>query len=152
LGRRRWLRDFLNGRLHLLAVAFVARERREQFVGLPKSGFRGARFQLERRLSQARKLALDHDASLRHRLLVLLRLEPLANLRARTVAPDVAEVGIQPVARRTALLGGDDLDLLTIAQRMVERNHLAVDARPATAVTEARVNGVREVDRRRAAR
>ena len=87
-------------RLHLLAVDLVARERGEQILGLRETRLGRERLELERRLAQARELALDHAAALRDRLVVLLRLEPLAHLGARAVALHVAEVGIQPVARR----------------------------------------------------
>ncbi len=95
------------------------------------------------------ELALDDRAALGERLLVLLRLEPLPDLGAGAMAVRVAELRIEPVARRPALLRRDDLDALAVLQRVVERHHRAVDARAAAAVAEARVHGVREIDRRR---
>src|SRR6185295_18009485 len=63
-----------------------------------------------------------------------------------------AELGIEPVTRWTALLRRDDLDALAVAQRVVERHHLAVDAGAPAAMSKARVNGVGEIDRRRTLR
>ena len=100
----------------------------------------------------ALQLALDDRAALRQRLLELLRLEPLPHLGPRAMAVHVAELGIEPVARRPALLGRDDLDLLAVLQRVVERHHRAVDARAAAAMAEVGVHRVGEIDRRRAAR
>src|SRR5438067_13150602 len=71
------------------------------------------------------------------------------------MARDVAELGIEPVA--TGADGGpgfhgDDLDALAACEHVVERHHLAVDLRAATAVAEARMHGVGEIDRSRASR
>src|SRR6478609_7291716 len=55
-------------------------------------------------------------------------------------------------ARWLALLRRDDVDLLAVLQHVVERHHLAVDARTAATVAEARVHRIRKVDRRRAVR
>src|ERR1700676_3075740 len=87
-----------------------------------------------------------------NRLLDLLRLEPLPNLGPRPVAVHIAELGIEPgtagARRRAALLERDDLDPLSAFERCVERHHRPVDASAAATMTEARVQGVREVDRR----
>ena len=119
---------------------------------LSKPAFAATASSLSARAAEARELALDQRAALRDRLLVLLRLEPLAHLRARAVAVDVAQLRVEPVARRPALLRRDDLDPLPVRQLIVERHHLAVDLGAAAAMAEPGVNGVREVDRRRAAR
>ena len=150
--RRGGLRDGRDRGLHLPAVDLVAGERGEEILGFREAGLRGHRVELERGLPEARELALDHHAPLRDRHVELLRLEPLPDLGARAMALHVAEIGIEPVARRTALLRRDDLHLLTVLQHVVERHHLAVDARAAAAVPEARVHRVREVDRGRALR
>ena len=62
-------------------------------------------------------------------------------------AVHIAEVGIEPVARRPALLHRYDLDLLTALKRVVERHHRAIHACAAAAVTQAGVHRVGEIDR-----
>jgi hypothetical protein len=52
------------------------------------------------------------------------------------VAGQVAQLGIEPVARRPALLGGGDLHRLAVLQRRVQRHHGAVHARAAAAVAQ----------------
>ena len=100
----------------------------------------------------SRELAFDDRPSVGERLVVLLVLEPLPNLGSGTVARDVAELRIQPVQRRPALLHREDVDALPVAQPMVQRNHLPVHARAAAAMAEIRVHRVREIDRRGTAR
>ena len=83
---------------------------------------------------------------------MLLRLEPLPHLGASAVAVRVALFRVEPVARRPALLRRDDFHALAVLERVMERHHRAVDARAAAPMTEARVHGVGEIDRRRAHR
>ena len=47
---------------------------------------------------------------------------------------------------------GDDLDDVAVAQARAQRHHLAVDARADALVADVGVDGVGEIDRRRAAR
>ena len=65
------------------------------------------------------------------------------------MADEVAELRIQPVARRRALLHRDHLDPLAVLQRRVQRHHRAVDLRAAAAMAQTGVNLVGEVHRRR---
>src|SRR5574343_1092458 len=65
---------------------------------------------------------------------------------------NVAKRGVEPVARRPADLGGDDLDFLPGFQRGVERHQLAADLGPAAAVAEVGMHPVGEIDRRRPGR
>ena len=53
---------------------------------------------------------------------------------------------IQPVYGGLALFGGDDFHALAVLQRSGERHDLAVYLRTATAVAQAAVQGVGEVD------
>ena len=98
-------------------VDLVARDRGEEIVELGEARLRGDRVELERGHARALQLALDHRAPVRDRLLELLRLEPLPHLGARAVAVHVAELGVQPVARRAALLRRDDLDPLAVLEQ-----------------------------------
>src|SRR3954449_3483600 len=65
---------------------------------------------------------------------------------------DEAELGIEPVSARTAGLGGDDLDSLTVVQHVAKRNHLPIDAGATTAMPQLRMHVIGEIDRRRAHR
>ena len=76
--------------------------------------------------------------------------EPGAHLGLRARALQVAELGVEPVERRAAVLGGGHLDHLAALQRRVQRHHRAVDLGAAAAMAEIGVHGVGEVDRRRA--
>ncbi len=62
------------------------------------------------------------------------------------------QLGIEPVHRRAALADGDDLHRLPVAQRGLQRHHLAVDARAAAAVADVGVQRVGEVHGRAAGR
>ena len=68
-------------------------------------------------------------------------------MRAREVDDEVQPVAARLVARRR-----HDLDDVAVAQPRAQRHHLAVDARADALVADVGVDGVGEVDRRRAAR
>ena len=59
---------------------------------------------------------------------------------------------VEPVAARLVAGIGDDLDDVAVAQAGAQRHHLAVDAGADALVADVGVNGVREIDRRRAPR
>ena len=58
------------------------------------------------------------------------RVEPGAHLGLGRAACQIAQLGIEPVERRPAFLGGGDLDRLAVLQRRVQRHHRAVDRAP----------------------
>ena len=134
----------------------VAADREEQLVGARKPEAAGELLVGERRAALALQHLLDLVTAGGHVVLELERVEPLADLGARPRAAHVAELHVQPVARRTVRAAArpsrDDLDRLAVAQHRVERNHLPVDPRTPTAVPEQRVHVIGEVDRRRARR
>ncbi len=146
------LADGADRGLQRAQVDLGARHGGKEFVDPGVARLGGHRLELERGHAGARELALDDGAAVGDRLLDLLRLEPLPHLGPRAVAVHVAELGIEPVARRAALLHRDDLDPLPAREHVVERHHRAVDARAAAAVAQARVHRIGEIDRRRAAR
>src|SRR5690606_41459669 len=53
--------------------------------------------------------------------------EPGAHLVLCAVAGQETEVGVEPVARRPALLQGDDLHGLAVLQRRVQRHHHQIE-------------------------
>ena len=73
-------------------------------------------------------------------------IEPSSHLGLGTGAGQVMQLGIEPIARGAALLGGADFNGLPIAQPRVQRNHLAIDARATTAVAKVGVQGIGEID------
>src|SRR5215471_4918744 len=93
---------------------------------------------------------LEELAALRLEVLLLLAGEELADLVARPRRGDERE----PVARGTARggLAGEDFDVVAAAKPIVERDDPAVHLRADGAVADVRVDGVGEVDRRRAGR
>ena len=85
-------------------------------------------------------------AAERDRLLALLRFDPAADLGARLAGDDVAEPGRLRMLR----LGDEDLDLVAIVERRAQRHHPAVDLGADRLVAEIGMDGISEVDRRRA--
>nr|GFD24972.1 hypothetical protein [Tanacetum cinerariifolium] len=80
------------------------------------------------------------------------QLEPVDDLCPRPRSSDVAQVRVQPVAARRAVLAGDDFDLFTGLQAVVERYDTAVDLRATAVVADFGVYAIGEVQRRRAFR
>ena len=92
------------------------------------------------------KLLLEQVAALGHVLLAPLALEPLADPLFGRGALDKA----QPVpARAVRALGRQDLDDLSVLQRVVQGHHAAVDLGSDAAVADLGVDPVSEVDRGR---
>ncbi len=81
-------------------------------------------------------------------LVARLQLEPVNDLRPRARGGDVAQVGVQPVAARRALLAGDDFHLLAGLQAVVERHDAPVDLGSAAVMADLGVHAVGEVQRR----
>ena len=117
------------------------------FGGL-QIGFFGQFVEVHRRQIEAPEFALQQRLACRHVLVAGLQLEPMNDLRPRARGGDVAQVRVQPVAARGALLAGDDLDLLTGLQAVVERYDAPVDLGTAAVVTDFGVHAVSEVQRR----
>jgi hypothetical protein len=108
----------LNGCLHLTRIDFGTRDGRKEIIELGESRLVRHGFEVECRHTGTREFAFDHRATLRNRRLELLRLEPLAHLRARVPTMNVTEVRIEPVAawaHRRAVLDRDDFYLLAAA-------------------------------------
>src|SRR5690606_28000462 len=91
-------------------------------------------------------------AALRAILRLVLLAEPRAHLRAMARRGEVAERRHEPVPARIRQLAGDDLDLIPVRERSVERHDAPVDLRAAAAVAEIRMHLVRIIERRRAPR
>ena len=83
-------------------------------------------------------------------LVARLQFEPVNDLRPRPRGGDVTQVRVQPVAARRAVLAGDDLDLFTGLQAVVERHDAPVDLGATAVVADFGVHAVGEVQRRRA--
>src|ERR1700687_3433775 len=77
----------------------------------------------------------------------ILGIEPLTHFAAGSVAFGKSKRRIQPVAARSALLRGKYFDLLSVAQRRIERDDRTVYLCAATAVPELAVDVIREIDR-----
>src|SRR5687768_9201117 len=76
---------------------------------------------------------------------VLVDTEPLADFVARPPSPDVGE----PIPARLGRGRGDDLDRFRILEFPRQAGDPPVDARTLTVQPNFRVNGEREIDRRR---
>src|SRR5690606_32150646 len=98
------------------------------------------------------QFAFEDLLSLRAILFFVELAEPGANLAAVTRRYEIAERGHEPVAAGVQLFAGDDLDLIAVLQRLVERHHAPVDLGAAAAVAEIRMQMICVVERRRAAR
>src|SRR6185436_11270330 len=133
-----------------LAVA----DEREDLFGLAGAEFRE---RLERSGGFDERLDVDVVAPclfLEHLPPEFDRLDPLlAANQVLDFVPRVRRVDeVQPVAARLVAGGRHDLDDVAVAEVGAERHHLAVDARADALMSDVGVHGVREVDRRRAAR
>eukprot|EP00659_Diplonema_papillatum_P013330 gene13329-biopygen13375 len=69
------------------------------------------------------------------------------DLRPRPGRGDVAQVRVQPVAARRTVLAGDDLDLFTGLQAVVERHDAPVDLGATAVVADLGVHPVRKIQR-----
>src|SRR5258708_9595827 len=81
-------------------------------------------------------------------LMALLRADEEADAGACLAGDDEA----LPGRRRRLRLRGDDVDLIAIGQRRAQRREPAVDLGADAGVADRRMDGIREVDPRRAAR
>ena len=117
---------------------FLARHRQKQSAWLGKTEALRQRFKRHDRAPFAGERPFDKGASAGNVALNLERVEPLTHLCARTLAREIAPLGIQPIARRPILgvAAGQHFHRLTVAQRRIERNQNAIDARAATAMPE----------------
>ena len=97
-------------------------------------------------------LAGHHAAPACQQLLLFELAEVLLDLLPRACGRDIALARIEPVSRRPAFLGRDDLDGLPAGQRGVERQQMAIDLGAAAAMPQIAVQPVGEIDRCRTAR
>ncbi|KPZ18253.1 Uncharacterized protein ALO56_05246 [Pseudomonas viridiflava] len=125
-------------------------ERGEHVVGGLVIGLVGELVEIDLRQCQTRQFALEQGSAGGDVLVARLQLEPVNDLRPRPRRGDVTQVRVQPVAARRAVLAGDDLDLLTGLQAVVERHDPAVDLRTTAVVADLGVDPIGEVQRRRA--
>ena len=119
----------------------------EQRIGALESQLRSQVVELDGRAALTlqqlfHQLAPAGDGGL-HRLGV----EPGPHLGLAARAADVAQLGIQPIERWPALLGGHHLHGLAVGQRGVQRHHHAVDPGATAAVAQVGVQHVGKVDR-----
>ncbi|RMR10054.1 hypothetical protein ALP92_103717 [Pseudomonas syringae pv. primulae] len=121
----------------------------KHIVGGLVVGFVCQLVEIDLRQRQTRQLTFDQGFTGRDVLVTGLQFEPVNNLRPRPGGGDVAQVGVQPVAARRAVLAGDDLDLLAGLQAVVERDDTAVDLRTTAVMADLGVHPIGEVQRRR---
>ncbi len=115
-------------------------------------GLFGQLVEIHRRQTEAIEFALDQGFTRRDVLVTGLQLEPVNDLRPRPGGGDIAQVRVQPVAAWRTVLAGDDLDLFTGLQAVVEWHDATIDLRATAVVTDLGVHAVGEVQRRRAFR
>src|SRR5690606_290563 len=101
---------------------------------------------------EALQLTLENLPALLAIVLFVELAEPGAHLAAIAGRGEISKRGNQPVAARIGLLGRDDLDLIAVGERLIERNHPPVDLRAAAAMAEIGVHVVGVIERRGAAR
>ena len=129
-------------------------DERKEIVGLPDAGVghrlgEGLAFhdRLDRQIVSA-QLLLEHLPSEVDGARPLLEADQVFDFVACVRCRDV----VQPVAAWLVAGRGHDLDDVAVLKPRAKGNHLAVDARADALMTDVGVNGVREIDRRRAAR
>src|SRR5690606_14379343 len=83
---------------------------------------------------QTLQLAFEDLLALDAVLLLVELAEPRPHLGAVTRRNEVAERRHEPVTAWVRLFTDDDLDLISVLQRLVERHHAAVDLRSAAAM------------------
>jgi len=102
--------------------------------------------------AQARQFAFEQGFAGGHVLVARLQFEPMDDLRPRPRRGDVTQVRVQPIAARGAVLAGDDFDLFTGLQAVVERHDTPIDLGAPAVVADFGVHAVGKVQRRGALR
>ncbi len=115
-------------------------------------GFLGQLVEVHLRQAETPQFAFKQGFAGGDVLVARLQFEPVDDLRPRPRRGDVAQVRVQPVAARRTVLAGNDFDLFTGLQAVVERHDAPVDLGTPAVVTDLGVNAVGEVQRRRALR
>src|SRR5664280_581022 len=92
-------------------------------------------------------LMYQHFLSLHQILILILFLEPGANLRTGALGLDQTQAGVKPVSAGTTLLGGQDLHLLAGLQFVVKRNKLVIDLGTPAAIANVGMDMIGKVDR-----
>ncbi|MCY1360926.1 hypothetical protein D9M69_475760 [compost metagenome] len=124
----------------------------EQVFGSFHVGLVGQLVEIHRWQAEAIEFALEQGFTGRDVLVASLQLEPVNDLRPCPRRSDITQVRVQPVTARGAVLAGDDLDLFTGLQAVVERYDAPVDLGATAVVTDLGVYAVGEVQRGRALR
>src|SRR4051794_20292338 len=137
--RFRLLRDFRSFAQRVLQLPrtdLAAPDHREKLIQLRIAEPAGRIIEAECSHAGALQTLFHRLAPVRNIRFEVLAVEPLPHLGASAMTADEAELGIEPVAARTAGLGGDDLDSLTVVQHVAKGDHLPIDARAATAMPQ----------------
>ena len=127
---------------------FATSRREEHRLGALETQARGELIDVELGAPLALHLANDGIAAARKQLGLFLRAEVMLDLLPRTTRGDIALQAVEPVARRAAFLGSDDLHGLAALERLVERQQVAIDLGAAAAVADIGMQPIGEVDRR----
>ena len=119
----------------------------EQIVGCIEAQLGRQVVLLEGGAALALQQFFDCLAALGNRLVQRLGIEPGPHLSPGPVAHQVAQLGIEPIARGAALLGHGHLHGLAIFQRRVQRHHDTVEPGATAAVAQVGVQAVGKIDR-----
>lgn len=120
-------------------------ERGKHVLGGLDVGLLGQALEINLRQAQTTELALKQGLAGSNVLVAGLQFEPVDDLGPRPRGGHVAQVGVQPVTARVAVLAGDDLHLLASLQAVVQRHDTAVDLRAAAVVADLGVHAVGKV-------
>ena len=142
------LEQLLGGGDRMGQAQVAGAERGVHVLGVLQVALLGQPLGIDRGQRQARQLALQQGLAGADVLVARLQLEPVDDLRPRPRGGHVAEVGVEPVAARRAVLAGDDLHLLAGLQAVAERHDASVDLGAAAVVADLGVHPVGEVQRR----
>ncbi len=131
---------------------FVFAHHFKQIVRRVEAELRGQIVELDGGLAQALQQFLDRLPAFGHGLIDGQRIEPGTHFGPGPVADQIAQFGVEPVARRPALLGHRDLHGLAIFERRIQGHHDTIQARTPAAVPQVGVHAVGKVHRGRTLR
>lgn len=144
------LEQLLGGVDHMRQAQVAGAKGGEHVLGGLDVGLLGQALEVHLRQAQARQLALEQGLAGGDVLVTGLQLEPMDDLGPGPRGGDIAQVGVQPVAARAAVLAGNDLHLLAGLQAVVQRHDAPVDLGATAVVADLGMHPVGEVQRRRA--
>jgi hypothetical protein len=131
----------------------AAPEGGEQVIPLVEIALLGNRVELQPGLdAETGQLLFQQGATLGDIAVVILLLEPEAHPVARPRGPEIALMNAEPVAAGGGVLLGDDLDRLTAAQGLVERDDTTIDLGAPAAIADLGMDGIGKIQGRGAAR